>query len=588
MLFSRRASPAHTPEAADARVARGQALRTTLTTILAVSLWVGLALNLPTAWRRAETVWHEAPGALHWLGPLSELAMVLGVTTLLLCVASWLGRWALRGVTVGVLLVSALCAYYMTRYNVVIGYGVMQAIFTTDHDMSSEVVGVWMILWLLTLGVLPAVWAWRRLPAAGLWHWLRSPKMLGLQLSGLLVAYALAMGGNATLKQARSQLKRTATDAETNLVGVAAHSYVPSNWLAGAGMVAANRWSASARASKLKSPTQQFKYEAPSALDDAVVVLVIGETTRSDHMGLFGYARDTTPVLRQTPNVAAFHGWSCDTATKLSLACMFVRPEGIVYGDGLAPDTILEDNVFSVYQHLGFGIELFAMQSEAGFYARVKPDFYKLREVIAAQPENAGKRLDDLLLLPELQGALARHPQGQQRRQLVVLHTKGSHFLYTQRYPREFAQWTPECHSADAFCTGDELLNAFDNSVRFVDHTLGQFMAQLKDRKALLIFSSDHGESIAENMHFHATPRKLAPPEQRRVPLVFWASDRWLAEPALRAPFERLQARAQTAATGRSIDDESIGHHNLFASMLGCMGVKSPDGGITAAQNLCE
>jgi KDO II ethanolaminephosphotransferase len=315
-------------------------------------------------------------------------------------------------------------------------------------------------------------------------------------------------------------------------------------------------------------------------------VLVIGETTRGDRMGLLGHDRATTPHLSADPNVAAFAGWSCDTATKLSLACMFVRPQGIEPGRGGNPDRILEDNVFAVMKRLGFGIELFAMQSEAGFYLKVRPDGLKLREVLVAQPENAGKPLDDRLLLPEVEQSLAQHPAGRGPH-LIVLHTKGSHAMYSQRYPREFARWTPECMNADQFCDVASLFNAFDNSVLFVDHVLHQIQQRIGQRKALVIYSSDHGETINENQHFHATPRDIAPPDQRRVPLIFWASDSWRADPELGARYARLQARAQ-AAKSRPLDDTRIGHHNLFASMLGCIGVDSPDGGIPTDLSLCR
>jgi KDO II ethanolaminephosphotransferase len=558
--------------------------RTTFFTLISVLLWICLVLNLPIVVRRAHSVWANAPGALPWLGPLSELALVISVTAWILVIASALGRFALRMIVAAMLLVSAVCAYYMTFYKIIIGYGVVQAILTADHDMSSEVVGLWAVLWTCALGGLPAFLAWQRLPKAGLWRLRQAPRWLLMQLAILLLTFVLAFVANATLKKAKATIHRSANDAETNLVGVTAHSYLPSNWLAGLAAVTVQSWNEYRQATQLKDPAQAFHFDAPAALDDAVIVIVIGETTRSDHLGLLGYTRDTTPNLLQEKNVIGFRGQSCDTSTKLSLACMFVRPEGIVQGDGLKPDTILEDNVFSVYKKLGFGIELFAMQSEAGFYSQVKPDFYKLREVIAAQPENTEKRLDDLLLVPELRDSLRRHPKG---RRVVVLHTKGSHYLYTQRYPKEFARWTPECANVDSFCSAEELINSFDNSVLFVDHVLKSLMNELRSQKAFLVYTSDHGESIGENMHFHASVRHLAPPEQRRVPLVFWASEAWLAEPTLNNAFDHLRQKSKTSFSV-DFDDGLMGHHNLFDSLLGCMAVHSSDRGIDPAHNLCQ
>ncbi len=52
------------------------------------------------------------------------------------------------------------------------------------------------------------------------------------------------------------------------------------------------------------------------------------------------------------------------------------------------------------------------MQSEVWFYNQVEPEQYLYREMIAAEPRNKGKPIDDASLLPELSASLARHAQG--------------------------------------------------------------------------------------------------------------------------------------------------------------------------------
>jgi KDO II ethanolaminephosphotransferase len=110
-------------------------------------------------------------------------------------------------------------------------------------------------------------------------------------------------------------------------------------------------------------------------------------------------------------------------------------------------------------------------------------------------------------------------------------------------------------------------------------------MKSLAGKKAVLIYTSDHGESIDENRHFHATPKPLAPPEQLDVPLLFWASEPYLnANPANKKVFEQLQ---QAAKSSKAVKTE-VGHANLFDSMLGCLGITSNNGGIDAKNNLCH
>lgn len=91
---------------------------------------------------------------------------------------------------------------------------------------------------------------------------------------------------------------------------------------------------------------------------------------------------------------------------------------------------------------------------------------------------------------------------------------------------------------------------------------------------------SDHGESIGENSHLHGTPREMAPPEQFRVPMMVWASDKFLEDPQHRSAFEQLQAQQRVGKTHR--------HVELFDTILGCLGYTSPNGGIVAKNNWCN
>ncbi len=254
------------------------------------------------------------------------------------------------------------------------------------------------------------------------------------------------------------------------------------------------------------------------------MVFVIGETTRWDHMGILGYDRDTTPKLAQEKNLVAYRGYSCDTATKLSLRCMFVREGG---ASDNPQRTLKEQNVFAVLKQLGFSSDLFAMQSEMWFYTNTMADNIAYREQIGAEPRNRGKNVDDMLLLSEMEQSLKNHPQG---KHLIVLHTKGSHYSYYQRYTRDFAKWTPECVGINKNCSKQELINAYDNSILYVDTFLSRVIDQLRDKKAIVIYAADHGESINEKEHLHGTPRKLAPPEQFRVPMIMWMSDKYLGK----------------------------------------------------------
>ena len=540
---------------------------------LLLALYLGILLNLPIFYRRFDGFLTKSTPS-DWLSAVAEVTAAVLLTFFLMRLLSLGGKWAYRVLASLLVVISVAAAYYMTFFNVVIGYGIVASVMTTDIDLSKEVIGLHFIVWMVLVSALPLLLIWRNRLRMTLIEQLKTPGQRLKPVAIMLLSVALVwLPIRYFDKLQKTQEEITNIDLPS-YGGVVAHSYLPSNWIAALGLFTWTKVDEKLDSEALFDPAKNFTYVAPAGIDDTYVVFVIGETTRWDHMGMLGYDRDTTPKLSKEKNLVAFRGESCDTATKLSLRCMFVREGGTMDNPGR---TLKEQNVFAVMKELGFTSELFAMQSEVWFYDNADVNNFSFREQIGSEKRNQGKAVDDMLLVPELQASLQRFPKG---KHLVVLHTKGSHYLYSQRYPRSFARYQPECMGVDDTCSKAQLINAYDNSVLYVDSMLDSVLDQLRDKKALVFYAADHGESISENMHLHGTPREMAPPEQFRVPMVVWASDKYLDDPVNRSNFERLQAQQRVGKTHR--------HVELFDTILGCLGYTSPNGGINPANNWCQ
>lgn len=540
---------------------------------LLLALYIGILLNLPIFYRRFDGFLTKST-VTNWLTAVTEVMAIVVLTFFLMRLLSLGGKRFYRVLATLLVLISVAAAYYMAFFNVMIGYGIVASVMTTDVDLSKEVVGLHFVLWMVAVSALPLLMIWRNNLSQTLIEQLRTPGQRLKPTLVMLLCVALVWLPIRYFDKLQKANEEITNIDLPSYGGVVAHSYLPSNWLAAVGLFAWTHIDETLDSQELLDPAKKFTYVAPPGIDDTYVVFVIGETTRWDHMGMLGYDRDTTPKLSKEKNLVAFRGESCDTSTKLSLRCMFVREGGTEDSPGR---TLKEKNIFAVMKELGFSSELFAMQSEVWFYDNAEVNNFSFREQIGSEPRNAGKSVDDMLLVPELKASLERYPHG---KHLVVLHTKGSHYLYSQRYPRSFARYQPECMGVDETCSKAQLINAYDNSILYVDSMLDSVLDQLRDKKAIVFYAADHGESISENMHLHGTPREMAPPEQFRVPMMVWASDKYLADANNRTNFERLQAQQRIGKTHR--------HVELFDTILGCLGYTSPNGGIKAANNWCQ
>lgn len=536
---------------------------------LFIALYLGILLNLPIFFRRYSQ--------LHYDNALSITVEMLAAFALVyfLCVLlSFTGKTVFRVLMSVVVISSAAASYYMILFNVDIGYGILAAALASDSiDLSKESIGTHFIAWTVVVSLIPVLLLWlSKMPGAALRQTTvktLAVKFVLLIVSGLLCYLPLQMMGKV---QDRHDVVNNRMMASYG--GVVAGTYSPSNWLSALGLYVYSSYSQAEDTKNLFDPAKHFTYTEPADAKDMYVVFVIGESARRDHMGLYGYDRDNTPNLDKEKNLVALEGYSCDTATKLSLRCMFVR-EG---GASEAPQrTLKEANVFSVLKSKGWSSELYSMQSEAWFYNKTRADDYSLRENIASEKRNAGKPVDDMLLVDEMKDSMANHPNG---KHLIILHTKDSHYLYSDRYPRSFAKYQPECMGIDDSCSTAEMINAYDNSLLYTDYFLSKVFDQLRNKNAIVFYASDHGESISKSMHFHGTPRDHAPIEQRTVPIMVWASDKFLANDQNKASFEQLKKMAA--------EKKPAFHEKLYDTILGCIGYTSPDGGIVQQHNWCH
>ena len=115
-------------------------------------------------------------------------------------------------------------------------------------------------------------------------------------------------------------------------------------------------------------------------------------------------------------------------------------------------------------------------------------------------------------------------------RQFIVLHTYGSHFNYKERYPAEQAFFLPDMPVDAEVKYKDNLINAYDNSIRYTDNFLVRLIDMLREQhvNSALIYTSDHGEDIFDdNRHLflHASP--VPSYYQIHVPFFIWMSDNY-------------------------------------------------------------
>ena len=486
-----------------------------LSLLLVLALWLSTAGNLPL-WR---ALWAltDNHGLRTDLGLLGFGLIVMAATTVLLSLLVW-PRWR-KPVGVLLLLVAVANSYFMHTYGVVIDPTMMANTVQTDVREVRDLLS-WSLLAALALGVvLPGWWWWRQpvqqLPTRRLLGWQLG--LAGLALVLMLVVIWASFQDLASTMRNHKSLRYMLNPFNT--------MYASTRLVVG-------------QTAQVSLPLQPIGQDAALARTSGageappLIVLVVGETVRADNFGLGGYERDTTPQLRQlqgSGELAYFSNvTSCGTNTQVSVPCMF----SYLGREANAKNDIPYENLLDVLQRAGMQVLWLDNQSGCkGVCDRIpNASTRELKDPVLC-PD--GECFDDILLrvLPErlaqLEKAGASGPGSPGT--VVVLHQMGNHGpAYYKRTPNDMKVYQPECRSnVLQDCPAQEIVNAYDNAVRYTDHLLAQTVRWLKSqqRPTAMLYVSDHGESLGEKgLYLHGMPYVMAPKEQTHVPMALWLS----------------------------------------------------------------
>jgi len=413
---------------------------------------------------------------------------------------------------------SALSVYFVNTYGVIVDESMMGNVFNTNTAEASGFFSFKLVLYVLFLGLVPAAFIARAKIKTVTVKRFSATSLLAL---AFIVAVAFA---NAP-----------------NWLWIDKHA----KQLGGLAMP----WAYAVNASRhYVHQAQRNKKEIrlPDAVlrdtGKSVVVLVIGESARKQNFSLYGYEKNTNPLLSGTENVHCFDAVSCATYTTAGVKCMLEHAETNDLYE-ILPNYLHRNGVEVVWRTANWG------------EPPVHIEKYLRTEDLADDCQGEGCAYDEILLA----GLKEQILRSEKDKILIILHTSTSHGPeYSKKYPPRFGVFAPVCNSVElANCSREELVNAYDNTIVYTDHILRRIIEDLKTldgHNSAMLFVSDHGESLGEkNLYMHGVPIGFAPREQYEIPFIVWASD---GPKGLKPP-------------------GTLSQHHVFHSVLDFLGVDS-------------
>lgn len=257
-----------------------------------------------------------------------------------------------------------------------------------------------------------------------------------------------------------------------------------------------------------------------STADSLIVVYIQGESLRADHLHLNGYNRSTTPRLDSDQVISMPNIYNPYTTTDESL------PYILTAADSLHPQYAYTHRSFiSFFNTCHFDSYWLANQEPATAYLYFTNEAQRIIHI------NEGKTVYNFepysWLDTQIDSAFQAIVRQHRNRSLVIIHTIGSHWWYKAHYSKKLETFKPTINSRNIpSSTTEQLVNTYDNTVLQTDAFLDGLIQQLRQKKAILIYLSDHGEALGENgLWLHAND---APPIHHPA-CIIWMSDSYKA-----------------------------------------------------------
>ena len=320
---------------------------------------------------------------------------------------------------------------------------------------------------------------------------------------------------------------------------------------------------------ELPSPIEQPTSSVVLKGDENVVfVFHVGESVRADHMSLNGYERETTPWLKsQLEQGNLINYTDCISAawdTCQAQIAILTNARRDIYADTpeMKPST---GSVIDLFNANGFDV--------FSFFGRSAGQQLKYDRVVRLLTKCSKERFNaegsPWTSIPQIESVLADNNGGNM---LFFINNEGSHTPF-YHFDEESAPFMPANREFEnPLEHGEEIKNAYDNTIHYTDEFIRRVVASLKGRPFVYVYVSDHGEYLGEDgmwgrgalgnegVSYHAT-------DGSRVGMFIITSPEFRSlHPHFVKALNQLQAHA----------DMRVGHEHIFHTLLGMFGISTP------------
>lgn len=253
-------------------------------------------------------------------------------------------------------------------------------------------------------------------------------------------------------------------------------------------------------------------------------VVIIGESTSSVHMQLYGYKRETNPELNKLKNELLVYNDVITPNTHTIVALDKI----LTFSDFKKPNKKENSSIIQLANAAGYKTYWLSNQQPVGMHETVATQIgYAADYKYFLTTNNSSKSNYDKVILPKLNSIL----NDAHSKRIIFIHLAGTHSVYKDHYPEEYNYFTT---ISDTLKTKKEnkIINTYDNAIRYNDFIVSEIIKKVKRKQtnSYVVYFSDHGDEVYDTIDFAGHSEYHATNAMYQVPFVVWLSESYMQE----------------------------------------------------------
>lgn len=306
------------------------------------------------------------------------------------------------------------------------------------------------------------------------------------------------------------------------------------------------------------------------------IVFIIGESYNRSHSQLYGYDKPTAPRQQERMERGELTRFD-DVVSSWNLTSFVFKHVFSLYAVGDSGEWCDYPLFPEVFRQAGYNVTFvtnqFLPQAKEAVYDFSGGFFLNNPVLSAAQFDARNVSLHDLDrgVLDDLDSLDSRRKEAN----LTIVHLKGQHSTYRERYPLSHKKWLARDYKRPRLKGRERwILSDYDNATLYNDSIVDEVIRRFEDRDAIVIYMPDHGEEcfdddihVSGRLHSAAIDYRLAR-EEFEIPFWIWCSRSYAA--ARPDVIRRIRE-----ASSRPFMTDRVGHMLLWLGGIACPDYRS-------------